>query len=218
MRTKILLTAAAAMVAGLVSSNAQVYSANVVGYANVVLAGNGGYTLIANPFDDGNGNQLTNLLAGLPNKSAVVTWSGSGYNTAIKKTAGVWGGNTNLNPGSGFFVLNGIAGSPPYTNTFVGSVIVPISASSTNSLSSGYSLVGSVIPYAADVTTDTNIDLGPVLPNKSFLTYWNSAGQTYNTAVKKTAGSWGGSFPINVGDGFFVNAFTPTNWVETLNP
>ena len=60
------------MVAGLVSSNAQVYSANVVGYANVSLVGAAGYTLIANPFDDGNGNNLTNLLAGLPNKSQVL--------------------------------------------------------------------------------------------------------------------------------------------------
>ena len=66
MRTKILISRSPALVAGLVSSNAQVYSANVVGYANVVIAGNGEFTLSANPFDDGNGNQLTNLMNSVP--------------------------------------------------------------------------------------------------------------------------------------------------------
>ncbi len=60
MRTKTLLIAAAALAATVISSEAQVYSANVVGYVNVVLQG--GYNLEANPFDDGNGNHLTNLI------------------------------------------------------------------------------------------------------------------------------------------------------------
>ena len=128
------------MVAGLVSSNAQVYSANVVGYANVVIAGAAGQTLVANPFDDGNGNQLTNLLAGLPNKSQVLTWGGVGYNSVVTKTNGVWNGNVSLPPGAGFFVKNGIASSPVLTNTFVGSVVVNISASTTNPVAAGFTL------------------------------------------------------------------------------
>jgi len=206
------------MVAGLVSSNAQVYSANVVGYANVVLVGAGGQTLIANPFDDGNGNQLTNLLATLPNKSTVVTWNGAGYNPTITKTNGVWNGNASLPPGTGFFVKNGIASSPVLTNTFVGSVIVPIGTSQTNVLLAGYTLAGSPIPFAADATTDTNINLGASLPNKSTLITWDPVGQGFEPTVTKTNGVWNGSVPIAVGQGFFINAKTGTNWVQTLNP
>jgi hypothetical protein len=220
MRTKILLTAAAAMVAGIVSSNAQVYSANVVGYANVVCVGNAGYTLIANPFDDGNGNQLTNILSSaFPNKSQVITWNGATFNTAIGKASGVWGSSVSLPPGSGFFVKNGLAGAAPVTNTFVGSVIVNISSSTTNTLPAGYSLVGSAIPYAADATTDTNINLGANLANKSQLIDWNTGTQTYDTADGKASGVWGSPFNISVGQGFFIKSQTAgSNWVETLNP
>jgi len=207
------------MVAGLVSSNAQVYSANVVGYANVVFAGAGGYTLVANPFDDGNGNQSSNLVNSLPNKSSVITWNGTGFNTAIGKAGGVWASSTNLPPGVGFFVKNGIASSPPVTNVFVGSVIVNISASETNTLPSGYTLAGSVIPYAADATIDTNINLGGVLANKSQLIDWNSGAQAYDTADGKAGGVWASPFNISVGQGFFIKAQAAgSNWVETLNP
>ena len=216
MRTKILLTAAAALVAGLVSSNAQVYSANVVGYANVPLAAAGGYTLLSNPFDDGNGNQSSNLLSTLPNKSQVITWNGTGYNTAIGKSAGAWGGSVALPPGTGFFVKT--PAGTPLTNTFVGSVIVLVGASGTNAVATGYNLVGSEIPYAADATTDTNINLGATLANKSQMIDWNSGAQDFDTAVGKSAGSWGSSFPISVGEGFFVKTPSAANWVETLNP
>jgi len=207
------------MVAGLVSSNAQVYSANVVGYANVTFAGAAGYTLVANPFDDGNGNQSSNLLSTLPNKSQVITWNGTGYNTAITKSGGAWPSSVSLPPGTGFFVKNGIASSPPVTNTFVGSVIVNISASETNTLSSGYTLAGSVIPYAADATIDTNINLGVVLANKSQLIDWNTGTQLFDTADTKAGGVFGSPFNISVGQGFFIKAQTAgSNWVETLNP
>ncbi len=218
MRTKILLASAAALAAGMFASSAQVYSANVVGYANVVFAGAGGYTLVANPFDDGNGNQLTNLVNSLPNKSQVITWNGTGYNTAIQKGNGIWGANVSLPPGLGFFVKNGVSTSPPITNTFVGSVIVNSGGSITNPIALGYSLVGSPIPYAADATTDTNINLGVVLANKSQLIDWNSTAQTFDTADQKGNGIWGSPFPITVGQGFFIKAQTAgSNWVENAS-
>jgi hypothetical protein len=224
MRTKILLTAAAAMVAGLVSSNAQVYSANVVGYANVICVGNTGagtgYSLIANPFDDGNANQLTNVLPAnlFANKSQLITWNaGLGkYNTAIVKGAAGWPSSVSLPPGTGFFVFNSSA--TPVTNTFVGSVVVNINASTTNTLPGGSSLVASAIPYADDIQTSTNINLF-LVANKSQLISWNTSAQKYNTAVVKGAGGWGASFPVTVGQGFFFStAQAGSNWVETLNP
>lgn len=185
-----------------------------MGYVNVPLVN--GYNLIANPLDDGNGNQLTNILSGanLANKSSVTTWNGTSYNTGIGKITGGWGGNVSLPPGTGFFLKNSGAAT---TNTFVGSVVVPSGSSYTNILVSGYSLVGSVIPFAGDATTDTNINLGSAaLANKSSLISWNSGTQTFDTGVGKITGGWGATFPIAVGQGFFIkNSSTDANWVET---
>jgi hypothetical protein len=219
MKNKTLLIAAAALVAGVISSEAQVYSANIVGYANVVCAGASGYTLVANPLDDGNGNQLTNIIGGLPNKSQVITWNGTAYNTAINKSGGNWGGSVALPPGTGFFVKNGIASSPSFTNTFVGTVgAVGLAGGSTmtNTLAAGYNLVGSQVAFAGDATTDPNINLGTTLANKSQMIDWNSGTQLFDTAVNKSGGAWGSPFNITVGQGFFINNKVGTNWVQTL--
>ncbi len=58
---KTLLIAAAALVAGVVSSEAQVYSANIVGYVNVTCPA-GAQVLVSNPLDDGT-NQANDLLS-----------------------------------------------------------------------------------------------------------------------------------------------------------
>lgn len=215
MRTKTLLLSAVALAAGFISANAQVYSVNVVGYVNVPLEGAQRYTLIANPLDDGNGNQISNLLATLPNKSTVTTWAGTVYNTAITKAGGAWPAGS-LPPGVGFFVRNGIASSPALTNTFVGQVVVAPGGSVTNALPINYTLAGSAIPFAGDLTTDANLNLGGVLPNKSTITTWNKTGQIFNTASTKAGGTWGTPVNVTVGEGFFINAKSGTNWVQTL--
>lgn len=217
MKNKTLLIAAAALVAGIASAEAQVYSANVVGYVNTVIPGAGSYSLIANPLDDGAGNQLTNLFKTLPNQSSITTWNGTTFNAAIAFTAGNWGGNAQLPPGTGFFVKNGKASpaSPAITNTFVGSVVALAGATTTNSLALGYNLVGSQLPYAGDLTTDPSLNLYHSLANQSSITTWNGSG--YNAAVSFTAGSWGGTAPVVVGQGFFVKSGKyGTNWVQTL--
>jgi hypothetical protein len=219
MRTKTLLITAAALVAGIASSNAQVYSANVVGYAQVVL--NGGYNLIANPFDDGNGNHLTNLVTiPLPNKSTITTWNvgAQGYNGAISGGGGTWSADTILAPGTGFFLKNGTVASPLITNTFVGTVVAPVSSSVTNSLSAGYTLVGAQVPYAtANLFTDTNVNLvNSGLAGKSSVTTWNVGAQGYNGAITFGTAT---PTPLAVGQGFFIKDISaPTNWVETLTP
>jgi hypothetical protein len=231
MRTKILLTAAAAMVAGLVSSNAQVYSANVVGYANVVLAGNGAFTLVANPFDDGNGNQVTNVMSSsLPNGSQVLTWDPITQFAILQKggTAHVWNGTTSLTPGIGFFVRNGNVGggAPVVTNTFVGSVIANISSSVTNQLGLGYTLQGSPIPYAGNLAIisqaggDTNMDFGTPVGNGSQILAWDPVTQFAIAQKGGTAHLWNATATVGVGQGFFeYNKNGPaTNVVETLNP
>jgi hypothetical protein len=231
MRTKTLLIAAAALAVGAGISMAQTYSQNVVGYANVVIAGNGAYTLLANPFDDGNGNHMTNVMnSSLPNASQVLTWDPiGGYSTYQKGgTAHTWNGNPTLPPGAGFFVRNGNVGggSLPLTNTFVGTVIAQVGASVTNQLPLGYSLQVSPIPYTGNVAIlsqsggDTNMNFGAVLGNASQILTWDPVAN-YTTLQKGgTAHTWNGTANIAVGQGFFIyNKNGPaTNVVETLAP
>ena len=219
MKLKTLAIAAATLAVGAISSQAQVYSQNIVGYANVVFVGTNSYTLVCNPLDDGNGNVISNLFANLPAGSTITTWNGATFNAAVGKTAGGWGAGSgaSLPPGVGFFVKNGKASpaSPPYTNTFAGTVAVASGGSVTNSLILGYNLVGSILPYAADLITDTNLNLQ--VAKQSTLTSWNVNGQVYNAAIGKTAGGWsvGATFPVTVGQAYFIKSGTmATNWIE----
>jgi hypothetical protein len=207
MRTKTLLIAAAALVAGIVSSNAQpVFSQNVVGYVNISIPANQ-LTLVANPLDDGT-NTATSLGGALPNKSTIQTWNGSGYN-ASSKGGGVWTVNFALPPGVGFFVKSPTA----LTNTFVGNVVTQVGGNATNALPAGaLVLLGSITPYTGDLT-DTNLDLGPTLANKSTVQVWNGTGFT---ASSKGGGSFNTPLTLSVGQGFFVKSATTTNWVQTL--
>jgi len=230
MRTKTLLMAGAALALSLATSQAQVYSANIVGYANVVLAGNGEYTMVANPFDDGNGNQVTNIMSSaLPKQTQVLIWDPiAGYSSFTKGGTGAWNGNTNLTPGIGFFVRNGSVGSgaPPVTNTFVGSVIVAVGASVTNGVPLGYSLQGSPIPYAGNLAIvgsndgDPNMDFGGPLTKQAQILTWDPVAG-YSSATKGGGSvTWNATVAIGVGQGFFIyNKNGPvTNVVETLAP
>jgi hypothetical protein len=229
MRTKTLLLTAALSAAGIASSMAQVYSVNIVGYANSAWAGNK-FTLVANPFDDGSGNQLTNIGAQLPVQSQILFWSGATFTTATKGgSPATFNINTSLPPGVGFFVRNGKVGGtvvPDITNTFVGSVAVAPGGSVSTPLPVGFTLLGSPIPYAGDVTVsgtgggDTNINVGVNLPGGgSQVLIWNKAAQTYSTATKGgSPGTWNLTTPISVAEGFFARNKTgpATNFVQTL--
>jgi hypothetical protein len=200
MKTKTLLIGAAVLAAGVLSSQAQVYSQNVVGYVNVVLP-SGQFALVSNPLDDGT-NTVTSLGAALANKSTVQIWNGSGF-TIASKGGGVWNTNLSIPVGTGFFVKSATA----VTNTFVGSVAM----GSTNSLPAGlFALVGSTVPYAGDLT-DTNVNIGPTLPNKSTLQVWNGSGFTI---ASKGGGVWNTNLSLSVAQGFFVKSASAVDWVQ----
>ena len=224
MKTKTLLIAAATLAVGVIGSQAQVYSANIVGYVNVPLVS--GYNLIANPLNDGNGNNISNILASanLPNKSQVITWNGATFNAAIGKINNdnhSWGSYISLSQGTGFFLKNNGAST---TNTFTGSVEPTGYASGilvSNLLNPGYNLVASVMPLGGELTTDATLNLSSAtLANKSQLISWNTGSQTYNAAVGKisTGTGWGATFPVTVGQGFFLKSqnSVATNWVQTV--
>src|ERR1051325_9654461 len=146
MRTKITLLSAAVLAAGLLSSNAQVYSANVVGYYNVVTPlGNPGPAnlrkhLISNQLLGTGGSNDVNVVlqAGLGDAYSqgvdLGLWNGAGFTTftyigptdAAPGPAGWYDGLGNyatnkLNQGVGAFLVN--YSGKALTNTFVGTVV-----------------------------------------------------------------------------------------------
>jgi hypothetical protein len=202
MRTKILLFAAAALAAGVVSSSAQVYSANVVGYYQVPLTP-GVPALVGNQLVNGTSNDVATLCANLPNKTTVNTWNGTTFNSTQKGSGGWSPNDPQIALGQGFFIVTS-ASAGNQTNTFVGSVVVNIGGSITNTYpGSVSSLICSPIPYAGTLTDTSNINLG-TLPNKTTINVWNSGTLTYNS-TQKGSGGWSPSvFSISVGQGFFI--------------
>jgi len=209
MRTKTLLLSAAAVAAGLVSSQAQsnVYSANVVGYVSVT-ANAGQFTLWSNPLDSGS-NTLSGLFPSAPNGTLVEVWNGAGFQSATKGFGGVWTTNLTINPGEGFFIKYAAS----TTNTFVGSIVVPNNASVTNSfVGSLFYLVGSPVPYT-DNLSGTNLNL--TVGNGSIVEIWNGTG--FQSATKGFGGVWTTNLVMTPGQGFFLKPSATNNWVQSLN-
>jgi hypothetical protein len=215
---KTLLIAAAALVAGIVTSEAQVYSANVVGYVNTIQT-NQVFYMCNNPLDNGT-NSLVSLFPGVPSATVVEVFS-AGTFTTYKFTAGHWKigatiyDTTVLPVGSGYFIEPG--GAAPYTNTFVGNIVCPAGGSVTNAVGSGFQLVGSQIPYGDAVTNTATLNVPGAAAFQ--IQKWNVGSQGFTT-YKFAAGAWkiGNtvSIPqIGVGEGFFYST-SGTNWVETL--
>jgi len=221
MRTKTLLAAAAVLAAGLASSMAQssnVYSLNVVGYVNKTFLGNGKYSMIANPL-----NTTNNTLAGVltvPNGTQVLKFNKAigDYDIFTKVAFGNgWsptvGATTSLNPGEGCLIHTPVA-SVDVTNTFVGEVLQATAAPLTNAMTTGYNLIGNMVPDSGPVTS---IQLTNV-PNGSQLLKLDTAIQDFAPFTKVAFGSgWSPSVPnIDVGEGFFINANAGFNWVRTF--
>ena len=137
---KTLLIAAAALAAGVISSQAQVYSQNIVGYVNVPV--NGGYTAVTTPLDVGN-NSVTNYFdytSGANDGSIIATWAGTHYVQTMfdsTKSTGFTDAASGtqtlpppvLAPGQGWLFNNQNASN---TITFAGTVHVDGAGASTN--------------------------------------------------------------------------------------
>jgi hypothetical protein len=233
MKIKATLIAAATLAAGVISSQAQVYSQNIVGYVNQIHNLNGKFELIANPIDESGGganptgNTITNLLAGVNGGTTVQIWNGSAF-TAFKLTAGNWVNQTTsavsnnlvLNPGTGFFM--DLGGSKAYTNTFAGQIVGNAGSSVTNLIFPGLQLVGSLIPFGDTITNTSTINL--IGKGGNVIEVWDPVGQAF-VPYKLTGGNWVnqvtaavGAPTISVGQGFFYNPQSQTNtWVQ-VNP
>jgi len=100
---KTLLIAAAALAAGVISTQAQVYSQNIVGYVNTAIPGNGALSLIVNPMQNITGgvtNNAGSVLSALVGGETLYTWTGSGYNAYVYAGSGV---GTGLGYSSDFY-------------------------------------------------------------------------------------------------------------------
>jgi hypothetical protein len=201
MKAKTLLIAVAALAAGVISSQAQVYSQNIVGYANVNTP-NGGTYLISVPFKIGvsNGaNEVWPLVGGnpsLPDYSSILVWDGASYTTYVSDSTSptLWddAGFAPLTAapvlpvGKGFFLVP----SASVTNTFAGVISVSVNSSNLMSLPNGGTyLIASPVPYAGSITNgDSTTGVGGVglsslngLPDYSSILVWNGA--SYDTYV-----------------------------------
>jgi hypothetical protein len=232
MKTKTLLIAAAALAAGVISSQAQVYSQNIVGYVNAPF-GQGINTLASTPLTTGN-DVLTNVLIGVPAGTIVQFWDpvGGAFSTALtfsgppsnrhwKDGNNVNQDNYSLAPGIGYFVNAGAA----FTNTYVGSVVVNSGASATNVITSGgvNYLVGSLLPFGDYVTNTSTVNLVP--PAGTIVQVWNTGSQSFSpftysgppsNRTWKDVNNNVNPPLISVGQGFFINGGQPYNWVQTL--
>jgi hypothetical protein len=222
MRTKSMILGAALLAAGVASSMAQsnVYSLNVVGYVNVQLVN--GFTCFANPLDfDGTGtnNTIVSVFGtNVPNGTTVYIWSGGGFNTSVQYStrAGGWFAPlTPLNPGEGVFVS-----SPSnFTATVVGNVL---QGTLTNQyITTGFSLVGSVIPVQNTIDSTGNGGLQYVPSNGDTVYFWDTSGQGWNTSsqysTRGTPGWLSGDPVIVPGVGYFLSTSAPSpTWVTAF--
>jgi hypothetical protein len=220
MKIKATLIAAATLAVGVISSQAQVYSQNIVGYVSVATTATNQFACFANPLDNGT-NNLTSLFPTAPNQTVVEIWNGTSFQAATKGF-GNWNTNLNIPVGTGFFIKYPVSAGL-VTNTFVGNIVVQTpnattgapSGTNTISLPNTFVLVGSPFPVAGQLTDsgDGTLNIGSVLVNQSVVEVWNG---TSFQAATKGFGNWNTNLPIAVGQGFFVKAKNATNWVQSL--
>jgi hypothetical protein len=242
MRTKTLLIAAAALVAGVISSDAQtVYSVNVVGYVNSYFT-NGVLASVAPAVDyDGTGTNNT-VSSVFPNPAlgdTVFVFNNSGgYDTIIYKPISLGGhppvtitnwalgvtvsSNYPINPGKSVFYLP----AANETNTQVGTAL-----QGTNLVNTGFPAAGSIqlLSSIASVGGGLTSVLGykPSLGDTVYI-YDNGGYDTYQYKAISLGGhppvtvtNWALGVTqiepfINVGQGFWMLPASNTNWTQNF--
>jgi hypothetical protein len=239
MRTKtLLLAAAAALAAGILSSSAQVYSANVVGYVNIPLTNN--VLALVAPALDLDGTGTNNTVASLfPNPAigdTVYSFNGVGYDGLTYKAQGSghpvvfvtnWfngvsvASNYPINPGKSVFYLP----AANETNTQVGTVLQGTNlANKFFPAANAINLLSSQFPVPGGLTSV--LGYNPSIGDTVYI-YDNGGydGFTYKVQgtghpVVFTTNWFNGLTPgepiIQVGEGFWLLPATTTNWVQSL--
>jgi hypothetical protein len=242
---KTLLIAGAALAASIISSQAQVYSQNIVGYVNLPLKS--GYNSIATPLDASGGNSITNLipalLSGSLDGSYVYVWAGTTYTTYYVDSTlgGIADAGDNfavvppvINPGTSFFFASAAASN---TVTYAGTVHVDGTGTSTNVVGvttnalAGLKLLGSKLPIGGGFSSVLNLPTASGSLDGSYIYVPNiSGGGLHGFTSYYVDSTLGGSgiadagdnFLISpepslaVGSGFFFQAVGSANWTQSL--
>jgi hypothetical protein len=151
--------------------------------------------------------------ADVPANTQVAVWTGSGFQTATKRSSGAWTGDgaaATLAPGAGFFLKN--AGTTDMTVTFAGEVTQGNNL--TVAFPAGFSLLGSIVPQAGKVQTDLGL---PAQANDQVFLF--KAGN-YTTLTKRSSGAWTGGTgepEIGVAEGFFYKAVAAGSWTRNFS-
>jgi len=243
---KTLLIAAAALAASVISSQAQVYSQNIVGYVNKPVIT--GYVNLANPLDNttGTANSLTNIMqnvGGALDGMLVYIWNGTGY-TIVQFDSGSSTGISDLGatpvasptvPPGGFLFLNNNTGVP-FTNTFVGNVHVEGAGTgsvgrTTNVLANGYNFVASKISVGGGLTSSLGLtNPGGIIDGALIYTpNINGSGAFLGYVISQFDSGSGTGFSdlgatpvaepqVPVGSGVIINnnTGTPYEWTQNL--
>jgi hypothetical protein len=206
----------------LMAQSTNVYSLNAVGYINVTLpagGASGAYAIISCPLIASPDNTLNTLLS--PTNGAFkgykfYPWVSGTYGASDSATATKWagGGTETLMPGQAGF-LSIPANAASQTVTFVGTVP---SGALTNTITTGFNLISSILPTSGDLVTNTLTDFTVQKAGDKAYSYDPVAG--YTTYSVKPNGSWAvDPEQPTVGGGFFyfTTNTTPENWVENFS-
>lgn len=230
MRTKTLLITAALTAAGALSSMAQVYSVNIVGYVNLNIPGNGSFSMIANQLNNGltPQNQIKDLLPAPPDKTTIYKYDPvAGYSSEQYDAGlGQWTslGVTTINPGEGAFIFAATA----FTATFVGEVQLSSTVNFGNPPGS-FAIASSVIPQAgylhlgptAPPPVDGNPDLGLTPTDKETIYLYDPVAGYSSYSWDAGLNGWGGDPTaagpeVAVGQAFFNFSATASSWTRTF--
>jgi hypothetical protein len=222
MRTKALLLGAVIGALTLATSNAQVYSVNIVGYVNVTIPAGPAFKMIQNPLDCkvAGGNTIANIWATPPNAVTIYQWDPTTVPPRYKINNydvdfGWDNPDTLYAPGEGFFVYNPV-GAPSFNVTFVGDVM-------TGDLSlpvyTGFTMAGSKVPQAGLMQSELNYVPGPEAES---IYFWDPTAvpPRYKITTWDSDFLWDPGEPqLNVGDAVFIYRPAPSTkaWTRTFN-
>lgn len=214
MRTKTLLLTAALSAAGLVTSMAQVFSVNAVGYVVKTIPARG-FALISNPLKASD-NKISALFAGAaagtqvfkfnPATGSFTTATYDDLDNAFLPPAAA---SQEVMPGEGVFVRNPTAN--PITFTFVGEVP---QGDLKNALPAGLSIKSSMVPQAG-----TAAELGLKGEAGDQVFQFKTDTQSYATSTfDDLDNAW---IPplgkLEVGEAFFLRKVKAGSWDRTFN-
>lgn len=242
MKTKTLLIAAAALAAGVITSQAAVYSQNIVGYVNIVTYSNS-FNFIANQLNNGDGsNNVQNVLAnstgsfvsgGTGNSQSpaqTILWLpkvGGGYNNLYYWSSNdlyVLNGNSPYGPdgwydGNAVYATNLI--TPAYgffiqnysTHAITNTVVGNvIQGSSTNTVITGFNSLSYLQPLGQTPFDSTNVSL-PTYGDNASETGWIWIGNGNPGHSWQNVYYWSAAYLFSQDPNYIVDGYTP-GWYD----